>query len=402
MSEVSFEQMLEESIKTIRNGEVVEGTVIDVKPDEIVLNIGYKSDGIITRSEYTNEPNADLSAIVSVGDTMEAKVIKVNDGEGQVLLSYRRLMAEKGNKKLEEAYENKTILTAKVVQVLGGGLSVSVDETRVFIPASLVSDTYEKDLNKYKDQEIEFRITEFNPRRRRIIGDRKQILVERKAELQRELFSRISVGDIVEGTVKNLTDFGAFIDLGGADGLLHISEMSWGRVESPKKVFKVGDVVRVFIKDINDTKIALSMKFPDENPWNDAANKFAPGTIIKGVVARMTDFGAFVELAPGVDALLHVSQIAKEHVEKPSDVLSIGQEIEAQIVDFNEEEKKISLSLKVLLNANEEAEKEEAPETVEEPEAEAAEAVEETAEVEAPEAEAAEEAEAAAETEAEE
>lgn len=402
MSEVSFEQMLEESIKTIRNGEVVEGTVIDVKPDEIVLNIGYKSDGIITRSEYTNEPNADLSAIVSVGDTMEAKVIKVNDGEGQVLLSYRRLMAEKGNKKLEEAYENKTILTAKVVQVLGGGLSVSVDETRVFIPASLVSDTYEKDLNKYKDQEIEFRITEFNPRRRRIIGDRKQILVERKAELQRELFSRISVGDIVEGTVKNLTDFGAFIDLGGADGLLHISEMSWGRVESPKKVFKVGDVVRVFIKDINDTKIALSMKFPDENPWNDAANKFAPGTIIKGVVARMTDFGAFVELAPGVDALLHVSQIAKEHVEKPSDVLSIGQEIEAQIVDFNEEEKKISLSLKALLNANEEAEKAEAPETVEEPEAEAAEAVEETAEAEAPAAEAAEETEAAAETEAEE
>lgn len=411
MSEVSFEQMLEESIKTIRNGEVVEGTVIDVKPDEIVLNIGYKSDGIITRSEYTNEPNADLSAIVSVGDTMEAKVIKVNDGEGQVLLSYRRLMAEKGNKKLEEAYENKTILTAKVVQVLGGGLSVSVDETRVFIPASLVSDTYEKDLNKYKDQEIEFRITEFNPRRRRIIGDRKQILVERKAELQRELFSRISVGDIVEGTVKNLTDFGAFIDLGGADGLLHISEMSWGRVESPKKVFKVGDVVRVFIKDINDTKIALSMKFPDENPWNDAANKFAPGTIIKGVVARMTDFGAFVELAPGVDALLHVSQIAKEHVEKPSDVLSIGQEIEAQIVDFNEEEKKISLSLKVLLNANEEAEKEEAPETVEEPEAEAA-AVEEAAEAEnaesetleesaaeAVDGEAAEEAETAAEAE---
>ncbi len=383
MSEVSFEQMLEESIKTIRNGEVVEGTVIDVKPDEIVLNIGYKSDGIITRGEYTNEPNADLSAIVSVGDTMEAKVIKVNDGEGQVLLSYRRLMAEKGNKKLEEAFENKTVLTAKVVQVLGGGLSVSVDETRVFIPASLVSDTYEKDLNKYKDQEIEFVITEFNPRRRRIIGDRKQILVARKAELQKELFARISVGDIVEGTVKNLTDFGAFIDLGGADGLLHISEMSWGRVESPKKAFKVGDVVRVFIKDINDTKIALSMKFPDENPWNDAANKFAPGTIIKGVVARMTDFGAFVELAPGVDALLHVSQIAKEHIEKPSDVLSIGQEIEAQIVDFNEEEKKISLSLKALLNANEEAEAGET-ETAETPEAVEAETSEtETAEVDA-------------------
>ena len=356
MSEVSFEQMLEESIKTIRNGEVVEGTVIDVKPDEIVLNIGYKSDGIITRNEYTNEPNVDLTTVVSVGDTMEAKVIKVNDGEGQVLLSYKRLAAEKGNKKLEEAFENQTVLTAKVAQVLGGGLSVVVDETRVFIPASLVSDTYEKDLSKYKDQEIEFVITEFNPRRRRIIGDSKQLLVAKKAELQKELFARIHVGDVVEGTVKNVTDFGAFIDLGGADGLLHISEMSWGRVESPKKVFKVGDVVKVFIKDINDTKIALSMKFPEENPWNDAASKFAVGTVVKGTVARMTDFGAFVELAPGVDALLHVSQIAKEHIEKPSDVLSVGQEIEAQIVDFNEEEKKISLSMKALLNADEETE----------------------------------------------
>lgn len=356
MSEMSFEQMLEESFKTIRNGEVVEGTVIDVKPDEIVLNIGYKSDGIITRNEYTNESNLDLTTVVSVGDSMEAKVVKVNDGEGQVLLSYKRLAAEKGNKKLEEAFENQTVLTAKVAQVLGGGLSVVVEESRVFIPASLVSDTYEKDLNKYKDQEIDFVITEFNPRRRRVIGDRKQLLVARKAELQKELFSKISVGDVVEGTVKNVTDFGAFIDLGGADGLLHISEMSWGRVENPKKVFKVDDVVKVFIKDINDTKIALSMKFPEENPWNDAANRFAVGTVIKGKVARMTDFGAFVELAPGVDALLHVSQIAREHIEKPADVLSVGQEIEAQIVDFNEDDKKISLSMKALLTPEEEGE----------------------------------------------
>ena len=366
MSEMSFEQMLEESLKTIRNGEVVEGTVIDVKADEIVLNIGYKSDGIISRNEYTNEPNVDLTTVVKAGDTMEAKVIKVNDGEGQVLLSYKRLAAEKGSKKLEEAFENNTVLTAKVAQVLGGGLSVIVDETRVFIPASLVSDTYEKDLSKYKDQEIEFVITEFNPRRRRIIGDRKQLLVAKKAELQKELFAKINVGDVVEGTVKNVTDFGAFIDLGGADGLLHISEMSWGRVESPKKVFKVGDTVKVFIKDINETKIALSMKFPEENPWNDAANKFAVGTVVNGTVARMTDFGAFVELAVGVDALLHVSQIAKEHIEKPSDVLSVGQAIEAQIVDFNEEEKKISLSMKALLSADEETTEEVSEEAAEE------------------------------------
>ena len=299
MSEMSFEQMLEESLKTIRNGEVVEGTVIDVKPDEIILNIGYKSDGIITRNEYTNEPNVDLTTVVSVGDTMEAKVVKVNDGEGQVLLSYKRLAAEKGNKRLEEAFENQEVLTAKVAQVLAGGLSVVVDETRVFIPASLVSDVYEKDLTKYDGQEIEFVITEFNPRRRRIIGDRKQLLLAKKEEMQKELFARIKVGDVVEGTVKNVTDFGAFIDLGGADGLLHISEISWGRVENPKKVFKVGDVVKTFIKDINGNKIALSMKFEDQNPWNNAAEKYAVGNVVKGVVARMTDFGAFIQLEDG-------------------------------------------------------------------------------------------------------
>ena len=355
MSEMSFEQMLDESFKTIRNGEVVEGTVIDVKPDEIILNIGYKADGIISRNEYTNEPNTDLTTVVSVGDTMEAKVVKVNDGEGQVLLSYKRLAAEKGSKRLEEAFENQEVLKAKVTQVLAGGLSVVVDETRVFIPASLVSDTYEKDLSKYEGQEIEFVITEFNPRKRRIIGDRKQLLTAKKEEMRKELFERLHVNDVVEGTVKNVTDFGAFIDLGGADGLLHISEMSWGRVENPKKVFKVGDVVKVFVKEINDDKIALSMKFEETNPWNNAAEKYAVGTVVTGKVARMTDFGAFVELAPGVDALLHVSQISREHVEKPSDVLKVGQEIEAKIVDFNEEEKKISLSVKALNDDAEDA-----------------------------------------------
>ena len=350
MSEMSFEQMLEESLKTIRNGEVVEGTVIDVKPDEIILNIGYKSDGIITRNEYTNDNNVDLTTVVSVGDTMEAKVLKVNDGEGQVLLTYKRLAAEKGSERLKEAFENGEVLTGTVSQVLDGGLSVVLDETRIFIPASLVSDTYERDLGKYKDQEIQFVLTEFNPRRRRIIGDRKQLIVAEKKKLQEELFARIAVGDVVEGTVKNVTDFGAFIDLGGADGLLHISEMSWGRVENPKKVFKVGETVKVLIKDINGDKIALSLKFPEENPWLNAADKYAVGNVVEGCVARMTDFGAFVELEPGVDALLHVSQISREHVEKPSDALKIGQEITAKVVDFNEEDKKISLSMKALEN----------------------------------------------------
>ena len=348
MSELTFEQMLEESLKTIHTGEVVEGTVIDVKPEEAILNIGYKSDGVLTRNEYTNEPNVDLTKVIKAGDTMEVKVLKVNDGEGQVTLTYKRLAADRGNKRIEEAFNNKEVLKAKVSQVLDGGLSVIVDEVRIFIPASLVSDSYEKDLSKYAGQEIEFVISEYNPKRRRYIGDRRQLLVAEKQEKQQKLLESIHVGDVVEGTVKNVTDFGVFIDIGGADGLLHISEMSWGRVENPKKVFKPGDVVKAFIKDISGTKIALSMKFEDENPWKDAATKFAVGNVVTGKVARMTDFGAFVELEPGVDALLHVSQIAKEHIEKPSDVLSVGDEVTAKVVDFNEADHKISLSVKAL------------------------------------------------------
>ena len=348
MSEASFAELLEDSLVTIHNGEIVEGTVIGVKDNEIILNIGYKADGILTKNEYSNNSDVDLTAEVKPGDKLTVKVLKVNDGEGQVLLTYKRLQQDKMNKGFQEAFENQEVLTGKVSMVLKGGLSVSYGEGRVFIPASLVSDMYERDLSKYQDQEVEFVLTEVNPRKRRIIGDRKQLIVAKKKKMQEELLSRIKVGMMVEGTVKNLTDFGAFIDLGGADGLLHISEMSWGRVADPKKLFKVGDKVNVMIKDIQDTKIALTLKLEENNPWKNAAEKYQIGTIVTGKVARMTDFGAFIELEEGIDALLHVSQIAIEHVEKPSDVLKVGQEITAKIVDFNEETKKISLSVKAL------------------------------------------------------
>ena len=350
-----FEASLAEESR-ISVGKIVKGTVIDVKDDEIILNINYKADGIITKNEYSNDVNISLKDKVQIGETIEAKVIKTNDGDGQVLLSVKRVAAEKANEKLEEAYNNEEVLKGIVTQVLDGGLSVTVEEARVFIPASLVSDTYEKDLTKYKDQEVEFKITEFNPRKRRIIGNRKMLIEAEKKAAKEALFARINVGDTVEGTVKNVTDFGAFIDLGGADGLLHISEMSWGRVENPKKLFAVGDSVKAIIKDIQGEKIALSLKFEDTNPWLTAADKYAVGNIVTGKVARMTDFGAFVELEPGVDALLHVSQIAREHIEKPSSVLSVGQEIEAKVVDFRLEERKISLSMKALLPEEEEAE----------------------------------------------
>lgn len=355
MDEMNFEELLknDESRVSIKTGEIVEGRVIDVKPDEILVDISYKSDGIIPRSEYTNTPNADLTELVHVDDPITAKVVKTNDGEGSVLLSYKRVAAEKANEKLEAALESGEILTGKVVQVVSGGLNVMYDETRVFIPASLVSDTYEKNLDKYLDQDIEFVLTEYQPKKRRIIGNRKQIVAARKAEAAKALFDRIEVGMIVEGVVKNVTSFGAFIDLGGADGLLHISEMSWGRVDDPKSVLKVGDTVKAFIKNIDGEKIALSLKFDDTNPWLNAAEKYAPGTVVTGKVARMADFGAFIELEPGVDALLHVSQISYEHVNKPEDVYKVGDEVEAVVVECNAEDKKISLSVKELLPAPE-------------------------------------------------
>lgn len=376
MMNESFDEMLDASFVTIKNGDVVTGTVIDVKPDMIILNIHYKADGIITREEYSNEAkatNLDLTTVVNVDDEMKVKVIKVNDGEGQVLLSYRRLAPDKVSKIVEDAFNNHEVLTAKVDKVQykdkerekkASGLSVTVDGTRIFIPASLVSDSFERDLKKYEGEEISFLITELNlePGKKRIIGDRKQIVEAEKAKKKEELFARIEPGMIVEGRVKNVTKFGAFVDLDGADGLLHISEMSWGRVENPDKVVKVGDVLKVIIKNIEGEKIALSLKFPESNPWYTAAEKYAVGNVVEGRVARMTDFGAFIELEPGVDALLHVSQISKDRVEKPSDILAIDQMVTAKVVEFKGEEQKISLSIKALDSAEEYTDEEPAAE----------------------------------------
>ena len=354
MSELSFEQMLEDSVKTIRNGEIVQGTVIDVKEDEIILNIGYKADGIITKNEYSNDASLVLTDAVHVGDTMEAKVLKVNDGEGQVTLTYKRLAAEKGNKRLEEAFENQEVLKAPVTQVLDGGLCVNVDEARVFIPASLVSDTYEKDLSKYADQEIEFVITEFNPRRRRIIGNRKQLLLAEKAEKQKELMEKIHVGDTVEGTVKNVTDFGAFIDLGGADGLLHISEMSWTRkLRHPSQMVHTGDEVEVVILGVDGEKkrISLGMKQVRPNPWELVAEKYPEGTILEGVIKNITEFGMFIGIEDGIDGLIHVSDISwTKKVRHPNEIYKVGDTVQAKVLTVDQENEKFTLGIKQLVD----------------------------------------------------
>ena len=353
MSEISFEDMLNESFKTIRTGEVVTGKVIDVKPECILLNIGYKSDGIISRADYSADNSLDLTTVAKVGDDIEAKVKKINDGEGLVVLSHKDILNEKNNQKIQEAFENKEVLSGTVEKAVNGGLSVVYDGVKLFVPASLVSDTFERDLTKYVGKEIEFVITEFNPVKHRIIGDRKKLLVERKSAAKQALLASIKEGDVIDGTVKNVNDFGAFIDLGGADGLLHISEMGWGRTESPKKAFKSGDTIRVMIKSISeDGKIALTRKFPDENPWVLALTKYAVGNVVEGKVARLADFGAFINLEQGIDALLHVSQISADRVEKPSDVLKVGDVVKAKVTDLDAEAKKISLSIKALLNDN--------------------------------------------------
>ncbi len=349
-NEKSFQEMLEESWVSVRKGEIVEGTIIAVNPDEITVNIGYKSDGTIQKNEFSNNPPQDLTTAVTIGDKIRTKVLKVNDSEGQVLLTYKRLKTEEGLAKIEELYNAKEPVTATVTKVLSGGLVAIVNEVRVFIPASLVSDNYVGDLNKFKNKEITFLITEFNQRKNRVIGNRKVLVEKDKKEKLEKVFGNIQVGDVFTGIVKNITEYGVFVNINGVDGLVHISEMTWGRVRSPKHIVKPGQEVRVRVInfDKEKNKISLSMKFDEENPWNDVEVKYAVGTVVKGRVARMTEFGAFIELEDGVDALLHVSQIAIKHVDKPSDALKINEIIEAKVTDVNLDEQKISLSIKEL------------------------------------------------------
>ena len=350
MSEMSFEELLNQSMKEIHVGEVVDGKVITVHKDYAVLNIGYKADGVLKVGDYSRDLNLDLTTVLHVGDELSVKVKKLNDGEGQVLLSRKELIQSQVNEKLKALYESKEVQTGKVIRVTSGGLVCEIEpELTVFVPKSLASNKQNEDLNSYEGKDIQFVISEFNPLRNRCIGDRRKLLVAEEKARHEEALARIKVGDVIEGTIINLLDYGAFVDIGGIDGLLHISEMGWGKIKNPKKVFNVGDKVKVLVREINNGKISLTTKFPDENPWLLARVNYALGKVVKGKVVRMTDYGAFVALDDYIDALLHVSEISREKVKKPEDVLKIGEEIEAKVIDYNEAEKKISLSMKALL-----------------------------------------------------
>ena len=344
--EATFEQMLEESLVTLHTGDVVKGTVIQVVNEEVSVNLGFKSDGIIARGEFSSDPTVVPSKTVQPGDEIEVFVVRVNDGDGNVMLSRKRIEAQKGIEEIEAAYNDKAVVTGTVTNVVKGGLIAVVNGVNVFIPSSQVSNRFIEDLSVFNGQELEFNIIEVDRVKRRFIGGRKALVEQEIAAKRAALFETIQAGSRVNGTVSRLTDFGAFVDLGGVDGLIHISEMSWGRISNPKEVLKEGQEVEVFVLDVDKEKgkISLSLKDADKNPWKLAAEKYAVGSIVEGKVVRMVPFGAFVELEPGVDGLVHISQIANKHVVKPEDELKVGEVINVKVLEVNPEQKKISLS----------------------------------------------------------
>ena len=364
MENKSFEEMLDDSLVTLRTGQIVKGTVISVSDaGEVSVNLGYKSDGIIARSEFSDDDSVNPAEVVKPGDEIEVFVIRVYDGDGNVQLSKKKVDADKNYAVIEEAFNNGSTVTGKVTEQVKGGLIALVNGARVFVPSSQISNRYVEDLSSFIGNEYEFEVLEYDRSKRRIVVGRKA-LVQKEIEAKKaEVFSSIKVGDRIEGKVSRIVDFGAFVDLGGVDGLIHISEMSWGRVKKVTDVLSVGDDVTVTVLDINPEKgkISLSLKDLNADPWKDAETKYAVGNIVTGKVVRMVPFGAFVELEEGVDGLVHISQIAYKHVEKPEDELTIGQEIQAKVTELDLAAKKISLSIKETLekpakNANDEEE----------------------------------------------
>ena len=359
--ELTFEQMLDQSFVTLHTGDVVKGTVINISNEEVSVNLNYKSDGIIPKGEYSRDANVVPSKVLQPGDEIEVFVVRVNDGDGNVLLSRKRIEDQKGMEEIEAAYQNKTVVTGKIVDVVRGGLIALVNGVRIFIPSSQVSNKFIEDLNVFKGKELEFNIIELDKVKRRFIGGRKALIEKEILEKKASIFEKLEIGSKVKGKVSRITDFGAFVDLGGVDGLIHISEMSWGRITNPKEVLKEGQEVEVIILDVDKEKgkISLSLKDSQNNPWTTAAEKYPVGSVTEGKVVRMVPFGAFVELEAGVDGLVHISQIANKHVEKPEDELKVGEMIKVKVLEVNAEHKKISLTKRKAEENTEEAPKEE-------------------------------------------
>lgn len=353
--EENFAELFEQyGSRTLNNGDIVEGVVVEVRQNEVIVDLGgFKYNGQLSLDQMTDDPSAKTTDLVKPGDDIKVYVIGVNDGEGKVVLSRKKIVQQESWNRIKEAYENGEVLNGKIIKAVKGGVIAHVLDTQVFIPARQASERFVQDLQTLVGTEVDLKLTEVDDRRKRVVGSVRVLLDAARKEKEDAFWSAAEVGKTYSGTVKSLTSFGAFVDLGGVDGLVHISELSWGRIKHPSEVVAVGDVVEVYIKDINaeTKKISLGYKKTEDNPWEIAKGKYNIGDIVSVKIVRMLTFGAFAELMPTVDGLIHVSQIADKRVEKPEDVLSIGQVVDAQITDINWETKKISLSIRALLEA---------------------------------------------------
>ena len=347
VNEMNFAEELEKSFVTLTNGQIVKGTVIGKDDQGVIVNVGFKSDGIVSYHEFSDDPNFTPDQ-VELGAEVEVKVLRVIDSEGVVVLSKKRVDQQKFSLAVEEAYNSETPIQATVTETVNGGVIAMYGPVRIFVPASQVTSRRVKDFNDFVGNTYEIKVIEYNKAKRKIIGSIKALADAKRKAAEAELWANIEVNKEYTGVVKSLTNFGAFVDIGGVDGLVHLSEMSWQRVRHASDVLKVGQEVSVFVKDFNTEtkKISLGYRRAEDNPWADAENKYAIGTVVTATVMRIVPFGAFVEIVPGVDGLVHISQISSVRISKAEDVLSVGMVVEAKVIEADFEAKKINLSIK--------------------------------------------------------
>ena len=349
--EENFAELLEQSLKTLNNGDKVTGTVMAIGSTEIEVDLGTKHTAYIPLEDFSGDPSVKPEDVVHVGDQIEAIVVHVNDGEGVVRLSRKRLEAGKAWEEIEAAVEDKTVVEGNVTEENKGGIVVNVKGIRVFVPASQSGVPKGGDLSEMVGKTVQLRMTEVNRARRRVVGSIRSVAAEQRKAAQEKIWSEIEVGKQYHGTVKSLTSYGAFVDIGGVDGMVHVSELSWNRIKNPSEVVKVGDEIDVYViaLDPEKRKISLGYKTEATNPWTLFNNQFQVGDVAKVKIVKLMTFGAFAEIIPGVDGLIHISQIADRRIGKPEDVLSEGQEVDAKIIDIDQEHKRISLSIRALL-----------------------------------------------------
>ncbi|MBR5485893.1 MAG: bifunctional 4-hydroxy-3-methylbut-2-enyl diphosphate reductase/30S ribosomal protein S1 [Oscillospiraceae bacterium] len=364
--ELSFEELLNQSLEnTYKNGDRVTGIVIDVKPTEVIVDIGTKHACYVPLSELTNDPNAKTEDCVKVGEEITLQIVRINDVDGVCTLSKKRVDAVAGFEKVMNAAETGEVLHGVVTEIIKGGVLALSNGVKVFIPASQATRSKNDPLEPLMKQEVDFKILEVNRQRRRAVGSIRAVLDGQKKVLEDQFWNEVEVGKTYKGVVKSLTSYGAFVDLGGVDGMVHKSELSWARIKQPSDVVAIGDVLEVYVKDIDveKRKISLGYKKNEENPWYILEQNYAVGSVTKVKIVSMTPFGAFAQIIPGVDGLIHISQISNERINQPQDVLAVGQEVDAKITELDFDKKRISLSIRALLDDSaEEAQTEETAE----------------------------------------